>query len=242
MFDLKNSTSQTIDIDLNITSAQNIFQQALEKIGSYKDADYKSTDSVVLKGKSRYGLQGVPLLIQLDKTSDTTTKVTIVGKSDDVGGVGAKKCIERLISTFNTLNSNDTQQIEELKNTPSFKGKTGFTKKKLFFLVAGFIVILVIVMNSGDSFYGRYNLVAQGDFKEILEKQNTYIILNEDGTIILHAEMSGYPIVNREGQFSSASDKKSMRFIGTRFYDGQAPFSITLENGNLVIGESTYSK
>ena len=150
MFNFKVSNSQTINVDLDIISTKKLFQQALEKIGSYKDTDYQN-DILIIKGKSRYGLQGVPLIIHLNKTSDTSTKVAIEGKSDDVGGVGAKKCIERLLSTFNTLNSNDAKEIEALENTPSFEKKTGFTKKKLFFIVAGFIIVLVVIMNGDGS-------------------------------------------------------------------------------------------
>jgi hypothetical protein len=145
---LKVSSSQTIDVDKDLTSTQNLFQQSLEKIGSYKDTSYNG-NCVILKGKSRYGLQGVPLFIQLDKISDEATKVTIGGKSDDIGGVGAKKCIERLISTFNTLNSGNAEQVEALESTPGFENKTGFSKKKLFWIVALFIAAILIVLAIG---------------------------------------------------------------------------------------------
>lgn len=230
MFDLKNSTSQTIDVDLNITIAQNIFQQALEKIGSYKDTDYKSADSVVLKGKSRYGLQGVPLLVQLDKTSETTTKVTIGGKSDDVGGVGAKKCIVRLISTFNTLNSNDSQQIQELESTSSFQRKTGFTKKKLFLLVAGFIIILVIVMNSGGSSgpAGKSWMSPNGwteySFGDSYGKADNYLNYSK-----LVFDRMGNPVrnIHRTGTFTVNGNT-----INCNFNDGQPPYKLEYKKVN----------
>lgn len=224
MFDLKNSTSQTIDIDQNITTVQNLFQQALEKIGSYKDTDYQSPDTVILKGKSRYGLQGVPLFIQLDKISDTATKVTIGGKSDDVGGVGAKKCIERLITTFNTLNSNDTEQIEQLESTPSFERKTGFTKKKLFLLVAGFVIILLIVMNSGSSSgpAGKSWMAPNGwteySFGDTYGKGDNY--LNYTKQIF---DGMGNPVrnIHRTGTFTVEGNT-----INCNFNDGQPPYKL----------------
>ena len=208
MFDFKVSASQGLTVDLDITAAQNLFQQALETIGSYKDTEYKSADQVLLKGKSRYGLQGVPLVIQLDKTNDTTTSVTIGGKSDDVGGVGAKKCIERLITTFNTLNSKDTERIAALDTIPSFERRTGFSKKKLLFLVAGFVVLLIAIMQgSSASFYGTYKVHSDNYLlKEAVESQDIYMEVNKNGTIIYHAAMNGFPTVHNEGTFTEDNE------------------------------------
>ena len=142
------SASQTLEATNDLNTTANLFQKALQQIGTHKDTQYLSSEQILMKGKSRYGLQGIPLEIQFDKIDDTKTKVTIGGKSDDVGGVGAKKCIERLIAAYQTLSSGDTEEIAYMESTPSFEKKTGFTKKKLFWYVAGFIVLLVIIMNA----------------------------------------------------------------------------------------------
>lgn len=244
MFNAKFSATQTLIVNSDITTTQNIFQKALGKIGTYKSTDYQSEDTIVLKGKSRYGLQTVPLLIQFDKTSDTTTKVTIAGKSDDVGSVGAKKCIERLISTFNTLNSNDTKQIEDLEGTPSFEKKTGFSKKKLFLLVAGFVIFLVFVMIAGDSGgpSGK-SWMSQDAWTEFSLGDNN---LGRDDLLNYEKQLfdgMGNPLrhIHRTGTFKVEGNN-----IQCNFDDGQAPFkleykkingewSIVDENGEVFI-------
>lgn len=227
MFNIKVSNRRTIDVDLNITSAQNIFQQSLNKIGSYKDTDYQN-NSIIIKGKSRNGLQSVPLVIQLDKTGEATTKVTIVGKSNDAGGLGGKKCIERLISVFNTLNSKDTQQIEALESIPSFERKTSFTKKKLFFLVVGFIIVLVIVMNAGhssgpvgkswmsDDAWTEYSFGDSGGEGDNFLNYNKQIF-DANGTPVRH--------IHRTGTFTIDGNT-----INCKFNDGQPPYKLEYEN------------
>ncbi len=152
------SASQTIEAKNDLNTTANLFQKALQQIGTHKDTQFISSDKILMKGKSRYGLQGIPLEIEFEKIDDTNTKVVVGGKSDDVGGVGAKKCIERLMNAYQTFASADKGEIQYLETTPSFEKKTGFTKKKLFLYVVGFIVLLVVIINankgSGDSFSG----------------------------------------------------------------------------------------
>lgn len=243
MFDIKVSNTQTLDVDLDITSTQNLFQQALEKIGSYKDTNYQG-NTIIIKGKSRYGLQGVPLVIQLDKISETTTKATIGGKSDDAGGVGAKKCIERLISTFNTLKSNDTQQIEALESTPSFERKTGFTKKKLFLLVAGFVVLLVFIMKMSGSGgpAGKSWVSSDGwteySFGDTYGESDNFLNYNHQ---VMDAYGSPVRHIHRTGTFSVDGNT-----IKCNFNDGQPPYKLEYkkvdgdwcvvdDNGNVFI-------
>lgn len=242
MFDIKVSATETIEIDLDITSSQNQFQKALENIGSYKDTDYQG-DSVVIKGKSRYGLQGVPLVIQLDKLSDTKTRATIGGKSDDVGGVGAKKCIQRLITSFNTYSSNDTTAIETLESTPSFQRKTGFTPLRLLLLVGVFVVILIVVMQSSSgSVYGRYKVHSDNYIlKDAIESQDAYIEVNKNGSIFYHAAMNGFPTIDNEGSFTLDDD-----VLHINWYSGRLPSTIRLTKSgstySMNVSGTTYQK
>ncbi len=145
---LNASASQTIEVQKDLNTTVNLLQKALQQIGTHTDTKHLSFDKIAVKGNSRYGLQGIPLEIFLQKINDSRTKVVITGKSDDIAGVGAKKCIERLLTAYQTYSSGDIEEIQYMDSAPAFQKQTGFTKKRLFLYVIGFIILLSIIMNA----------------------------------------------------------------------------------------------
>jgi len=121
-----------------------------------------------------------------------------------------------------------------------------FIKRKWWVILIALVLLNFLSKSSDDgSFYGRYDLETNRsgyEMKEILDKYNAYIVLNKDGTIVLHSEMPGYPVVHRTGTFDEDPDKEDMTFIGTRFNDGLPPYSINIEGKMLKIGDSYYGK
>jgi hypothetical protein len=136
---------------------------------------------------------------------------------------------------------NTQNERQSSSSTYSSKNNSALKYKKVLFYIVGSILLFSFFSNlKSGSIYGRYDLVTSGEFKEILDKANAYIVLEKDGTIILHSEALGSD-VHRVGRFIE-SEGESVTSVETNFNDGRAPYSIQVEDGDLVIGASTYRK
>lgn len=111
-------------------------QKALSMIGRVEKADQAT---LTIEGTSRYGLQSVKLKVKITPRGETSD-VTLVGFSDDIRAVGAKKCIERLLETMGNLGNADYK--------PS---RTGIKPGNMALRLAGFIILVLILLLLGST-------------------------------------------------------------------------------------------
>lgn len=78
-------------------------EQALHLIGKVQEIDITQGRLI---GKAKYGLQRVKLEARV-AAHDQQTLITVLGKSDDIQGIGAQKAIERLFETMQNLDNTD---------------------------------------------------------------------------------------------------------------------------------------
>lgn len=203
MLNLNSNVTQVLKVDKDLNNAHQLFSKALESIGKLKDAEYVES-GVVLKGKSRYGLQSVTLEVILTSKENNTVEATINGKVMDVDGAAAQKCVQRLIEAFRTYEQNNEEQIQELEEVPAFKRKTGFTVWGLNAIVAVFVIWLLIAQSgsSKPSYYGKYRPATDNPIlKDALESQDVYIELDKSGLIFYHSALSGFPLIENTGNY-----------------------------------------
>jgi hypothetical protein len=168
MYELKVPVIQNLFVTIDIIEANNLLKKALLKVGHYISTEFQNPERIVLKGNARYGIQIIPIIIELDKAKEANTLVTICGKSSDVAGVGAKTCIARLISTFNELYSEQDRQITVLEISPSIQNKNSVSKKKLLVSVAVFAVLLFGMMQASLS--SNYSIYIVDNFKNAIKE------------------------------------------------------------------------
>jgi hypothetical protein len=105
-------------------------ERAWNLIGNVQSVD---RTALSITGKTRYGLQTVK--IQASVTgSETASKIRVVALSDDVGGVGAKDGVRRLLEALHNVDN------------PNYKpSKTGLSSTRLVLRIVFFLAIFLIV-------------------------------------------------------------------------------------------------
>ena len=201
------------------------FEQSLKHNGSVKEFMYEHN---LIIGYARYGLQKTKIEIEAYAIDENKTKITLHGKSDDLGNKGAGHSIERIIETAYKIQSGDA--LEE----SFFKRKTGMSVKKIALIIIVFTAVL-IAYNGGirGSVYGTYNMETKENLKGI-------ITLTKDGNIIIDNDgISGWPRVHNTGTFI-VSDGKD--YIKTSMPPYKIQLTKDMTNWFLTIGETTYKK
>ncbi|MBN1175336.1 hypothetical protein JXA48_01705 [Candidatus Woesearchaeota archaeon] len=86
-------SKRSIFVDLKLSNVFDIVVAVAESIG--KDVESNKTLKS-LKFKTKYGLQRVPVRIDL-RPNDSGTDINITASSDDIWGGGARKCIDKFV-------------------------------------------------------------------------------------------------------------------------------------------------
>jgi hypothetical protein len=108
-------------------------ERAMGMIGKITEADPQAGR---LRGGTKYGLQRVKLNVEFTQT-DAGTQMTVLGSSDDVGGVGASQGVARL--------------LEVLENPDKVQGDTDYLKRGMgkstaLWVLAAFVVLLLLIV------------------------------------------------------------------------------------------------
>ncbi|OGO04162.1 MAG: hypothetical protein A2Y60_02970 [Chloroflexi bacterium RBG_13_54_9] len=106
-------------------------QKALGTMGKVRNADIAA---LTIEGSSRYGLQSVKLKVNITPQGETSA-ISISAFSDDVWAAGAKNGIKRL-----------QEAMANLGNADYVPSKTGVKPASMALRLAGFILVLLIVM------------------------------------------------------------------------------------------------
>jgi hypothetical protein len=125
--------SQIVNSDKPIPELFAEAERALLAIGTVKEADAQAGR---LRGATKYGLQRVKLDVEFAQTG-AGTQMTVLGSSDDIGGVGASHGVARL--------------LEVLENPDGAQGdadylKRGMSKSTALWVLAGFVVLLLLIV------------------------------------------------------------------------------------------------
>jgi hypothetical protein len=129
-------SSRIVDSDKPVAELFASAERALAAIGTVKESDQQGGR---LRGATRYGLQKVKLTIEVCAT-DSGSRMTVLGGSDDIAGVGANQGIARL--------------LEVLENPEKAQGdadylKRGMSKATIAWVLAGFVVLLLLIVLRG---------------------------------------------------------------------------------------------
>lgn len=108
-------------------------ERAMGLIGSVKQADPQAGR---ITGVTKYGWQRVKLSVELSATG-SGTQMTIIGRSDDVAGVGAGAGIARLLEVM--------ENPERLAEDPNYL-KQGMSNTVKVAVLVGFVVLLLVVV------------------------------------------------------------------------------------------------
>ncbi len=139
---LRKKFTQRLIVDENPAQATELFRKSFKMIGSITETIEVSKDHVILKGSSSFGLQHVPLQIELQSTEVNSTSVTIEASSDDLFAKGAKRVAERLLEKYEAVKNGQVNLSEQSE----FKTKTGFSKGKLSLVVAIFTIVICVIV------------------------------------------------------------------------------------------------
>jgi hypothetical protein len=126
-------------------------ERALGRIGKVKSVD---PTTQTINGSTRFGLQSVK--IEATVTGDETGSViSLIGKSDDARGVGAKNGLERLIATLGNVDDPDFEV-----------SKTGFDRPTWIlwgYVLLGAVGILAVAITlTTDADWVSDNMVVIG--------------------------------------------------------------------------------
>ncbi|MGB2963853.1 MAG: hypothetical protein WBB69_07700 [Anaerolineales bacterium] len=116
-------------------------EKALNSIGKVNSVDQTKFS---IKGKTKYGLQTVKIEATINGIGDESV-ISFTAKSDDIGGVGAKDGLKRLIEVMANVDNLDFEV-----------SKTGFDTPKwlmwAYILLGGLgiLVIGIMLINNAD--------------------------------------------------------------------------------------------
>ena len=125
-------STRNFTVNTDVEETGRLFERSLRAIGTVSSTE-PSNDKLIIKGKSRYGLQGVNMEIAIEN-AEGLTMVNIIAKSDDARAIGAKKCIDRLLET--------QDNFREGAGKDSYYMRMGISRQSLFL---GVVVVLVVV-------------------------------------------------------------------------------------------------
>ncbi len=125
-------STRNFTVTTDVEETGRLFERSLQAIGTVTSTA-PADNKFIIKGKSRYGLQGVIMEIAIEY-AEGITMVNIIAKGDDARAIGAKKCIDRLLET--------TDNFQNGAAKDSYYMRMGVSRQKLFLSV---LVLLVVV-------------------------------------------------------------------------------------------------
>jgi hypothetical protein len=125
--------TQVVDSDKPMSELFQLAERALSLIGTVKQADPQAGR---ITGVTKYGWQKVKLSVEFSAVG-SGTQMTIVGRSDDVAGVGASAGIARLLEVM--------ENPDRLAGDPTYLKQGMSTGRKVAVLV-GFVVLLLMIV------------------------------------------------------------------------------------------------
>ena len=148
MFSLRKKITKEFAVPYDMSTAAVCYLQALQNIGQARIKTTADPAEKLITGKSFYGLQTVPVQILLKEKGMEETSVNISARADDFRGIGAEKCITRLLEAADVYRLGDSNSIIELEKRSPLLQKIGITKRELFVSV-----LLVAVLASAISLF-----------------------------------------------------------------------------------------
>jgi hypothetical protein len=127
------NASQVVNSDKPIAEVFAIAERALATIGTVKEADVRAGR---LRGVTKYGLQRVSIGIELCETVGGT-QMTVLGGSDDIGGVGASRGVARLLEVF--------EDPDKSQGDADYL-KRGMSKSAVAWVLAAFVALLLLIV------------------------------------------------------------------------------------------------
>jgi hypothetical protein len=106
-------------------------EKALNNLGKVKKIEQTAN---TIHGRTRFGLQSVKIQATVNGNDDESI-ISFIAKSDDVGGVGARNGLDRLMET-----------LENVDNLSYEVSKTGLNKLQWIYIILGGIGILVFTI------------------------------------------------------------------------------------------------
>lgn len=112
-------------------------EKVLTRIGIVNSVDQTEYS---IKGKTKYGLQTVKIEATINGIGDESV-ISFTAKSDDIGGVGAKDGLKRLIEMMSNVDNLDFEVSETVFDTPKWLVWAYFLLGGLGILVIGILLI-----------------------------------------------------------------------------------------------------
>ncbi len=140
------SKEKEITVPLKEAAARSLFTRSLELIGRIKSTGLSQRKNCLITGITSYGLQRIPISIELWGNGESSTVVKIIAECLDNRGVASTESITRLTDVCHALSADDPAALKALLQKDKFRTSLGISKMQVLYLI-----LIVIGIGVGSS-------------------------------------------------------------------------------------------